>query len=503
MKKLLEISKIVTLKKVKKLDVLDDSILQKNTKTSEFYEGLTSKKFKTDRNAAYLLYQSDPQDPNYRKLKSRFRQRLLNSLFFIEPNNASYSNYDKVMLNWYKEWAQIQILLANGAKMTAASMLKHIFRTALKFQSAELIVKCARKLRELSAETGDLKDFDYYNNYIEQYKTILHAELKSEELLQKMKLLYSLPKSKIKNQQQKLNAYCDETLLLSENHDSPVVSYNMFVTWILRYEMENEFEMVIEIIENAEDFVNQNLKLFSAKKILFLSAKKMSIFLHIQDYQRGKNTAEKYISTIPSGEDYWFSFMEHYLLLSLHSNNYYQAIAIYNRVINNVHFKKLEPIQKEKWVLISGYLHFLIKYHKESNINIQKKREYAFNEKKFVQKNPKHSPDHRILTIHEIVLQCLFLMLKKDYKSIEEKLSILNYIVDRKFKREDNSRAVFFIKLLQALKRADFKKGDLSNIDKYYSKLRAHHFHYHGEIRGLEILPFESLWTIFLDLLNE
>lgn len=503
MKKLLEISKIVTLKKVKKLDVLDDSILQKNTKTSEFYEGLTSKKFKTDRNAAYLLYQSDPQDPNYRKLKSRFRQRLLNSLFFIEPNNATYSNYDKVMLNWYKEWAQIQILLANGAKMTAESMLKHIFRTALKFRSAELIVKCARKLRELAAEAGDQKGFHHYNDYIDQHGVILQAELKSEEFLQKMKLIYFLPKSKVKSATDNLNQYCNETLRLSEAYDSPVISYNMFVTWILRYEMENDFETILQIIEQAEEFVQKNEKLFPTHKKLFLSSKKMSIFLHMQDYHRGKNTAEKVISSIPVGEEHWFTFMEYYLLLALHSNNYYQAIAIYNRVVGNSHFKKLDPLQKEKWLLISGYLHFLIKYNKESNITIQKKRDYTFNEKNFLQKSTKHSPHNRILTIHEIILQCLFLMHKKDFQTLEEKLSVLNYIADRKFKKEDNSRAVFFIKLLQLFKRANYKKEELSNVEKYYSKLTNHHFTYRGDIRGLEIIPFESLWNIFTDLLLE
>ena len=93
-------------------------------------------------------------------------------------------------------------------------------------------------------------------------------------------------------------------------------------------------------------------------------------------------------------------------------------------------------------------------------------------------------------------------MLKKDYKAIEEKLSTLNYIVDRKFKKEDNTRAVYFIKLLQHLRRANFKEGELSNTDKYYSRLKIHPFHYQGEISGLEIIPFESLWTIFVDLLD-
>ncbi len=87
MKNLIEISKIVTKKKVKKIEIFDDhSLKHKNSKFNEFYEALMSNKFRNDRDAASFLYSCSPTDDKYRQLKSRFRKRLLNTLFFLDVN---------------------------------------------------------------------------------------------------------------------------------------------------------------------------------------------------------------------------------------------------------------------------------------------------------------------------------------------------------------------------------------------------------------------------------
>ena len=83
MKNLIEISKIVTKRKVKKIEIFDEYYLKyKSSKFNEFYEALAANKFKNDRDAATFLYNSTPTDPKYRQLKSRFKKRLLNTLFF-------------------------------------------------------------------------------------------------------------------------------------------------------------------------------------------------------------------------------------------------------------------------------------------------------------------------------------------------------------------------------------------------------------------------------------
>lgn len=83
MKNLIEIAQIITKKKIRKIEIFDEHYLQnKSSKFNDFYEGLIQGKFKNDRDAAEHLYKSTPKDDKYRQLKSRFRKRLLNTLFF-------------------------------------------------------------------------------------------------------------------------------------------------------------------------------------------------------------------------------------------------------------------------------------------------------------------------------------------------------------------------------------------------------------------------------------
>ena len=99
MKNLIEISKIVTKRKVKKIEIFDDhSLKHKNSKFNEFYEALLANKFKNDRDAASFLYGCSPTDAKYRQLKSRFRKRLLNTLFLLDVNLPAASNYDRAYL---------------------------------------------------------------------------------------------------------------------------------------------------------------------------------------------------------------------------------------------------------------------------------------------------------------------------------------------------------------------------------------------------------------------
>ena len=104
MKNLLEIAKVLTRKKIAKIEILDEQMLkQKDSKFGKFYEGLLTGKIESDRDAALLLYDDpDTSDAKYRQMKSRFRRRLFNTLFFVDVNVPLASSYDQAYFNCSK-----------------------------------------------------------------------------------------------------------------------------------------------------------------------------------------------------------------------------------------------------------------------------------------------------------------------------------------------------------------------------------------------------------------
>ena len=499
MKNLIEISKIVTKKKVKKIEIFDDhSLKHKGSKFNEFYEALMLGKFKNDRDAATYLYTCSPTDDKYRQLKSRFRKRLLNTLFFLDVNLPSSSGYDRAYFSCNKDWTLVKILLSNNAPHTASALARQILTTALKFKFADVIVNCARILRKYAADTDNIKDYETYDQHSKQFQNVLDAEIRSEELYQRVYMNYHRPHAKTEELKERIDTYCEALVGLSEIYDSPIVLYNMYLVWAYRYEMLHDYQNMLEVCTKAEKYIEDNPRFYQNEKLATFQLKKMSAYLHLRDWKNGKINAEKCLQSFPVGSDTWFDFMEYYLLLALHTDNFLNAIAIYNDATGNNQFKKLGQLSKEKWKIYNYYLNYLIDSLGEENPIMLAQRTKAFRLQRFLNDPILYSKDQRIFTVLVIIVQILFLLQKRSYNAVSERIDRLKSYANRQLKKDEYYRVNQFIRLLQQLPKADYNPEYLSNVDKYYDRLIETPFRYRGFILELEIIPYEKLWKMIL-----
>lgn len=502
MKNLIEIARIVTKKKVRKIEIFDDhSLKHKNSKFNDFYDALLANKFKNDRDASTFLYGCSPTDDKYRQLKSRFRKRLLNTLFFLDVNLPATSNYERAYFSCNKDWTLVKILLSNNASHTAAALARQILTTALKFKFADVIVNCCRILRRYSADVGDEKGYEEYDQHIKQYENVLDAEIRSEELYQRVIMNYYKPPSKNQDLRERIDTYCDALVGLSEIYDSPIVIYNMYLVWAFRYEMLYDYEAMLEVCSKAEEYIEKNPLYYQSEKLATFQLKKMSAYLHLRDYKNGKNNAEKCLKSFPTGSDTWFLFMEYYLLLSIHTDNFINALAIYNRATSSAKFKKILGNGKEKWNIYNIYLNYIIESHSQNNPILQAQRKKTFRSSRFLNDPLLYPKDQRIFTVLLVIAQILFLIEKKGYNAIRERVERLKSYANRQLKKEVYFRLIQFIRLLQQLDKADYKVENLSNVDKYYDRLVEIPFAYRGQITELEVIPYEKLWNLILQRL--
>ncbi len=504
MKNLIEISKIVTKKKVRKIEIFDDhSLKHKNSKFNEFYEALLANKFKNDRDAASFLYSCSPTDDKYRQLKSRFRKRLLNTLFFLDVNLPSTSSYDRAYYSCNKDWTLVKILLSNNAKQTAAALARQILTTGLKFKFADVIVNCARILRKHAAEIGDEKNYEIYDEHSKQFQNVLDAEIRSEELYQRVIMNYYKPKIKTHELREKIDTYCDALVGLSEIYDSPIVIYNMYLVWAYRYEMLEDFEAMREVCNKAETYIEENPTYYQDDKLATFQLKKMSAYLHLRDWKNGKINAEKCLQSFPEGSDTWFNFMEYYILLAIHTDNYINALAIYTKATGNNKFKKLSSNTREKWKIYDVFLNYIIESKGEENPVLLTQKRKTFRLSRFIHDPVLYPKDQRIFTVLMVIGQLLFVLEKKGYNAATERIDRLKSYANRQLKKEEYFRTIQFIRLLQQLSKADYQIQNLSNIDKYYNRLIETPFYYRGLIPELEVIPYEKLWNMILARLKK
>lgn len=503
MKNLLEIAGIVTKKKVKKIEIFDEhSLRNKTSKFNEFYEDLTSGVYKNDRDAANKLYGCSPKDARYRQLKSRFRKRLLNTLFFLDVNKPSASNYDRAHFTCHKEWTLVKILQDNNAYSSAINLARSILTTAQKFQIIEIIVNCARILREDAASTGNVKDFEFYDDLLKSQTMILNAEMRSEELKQRVIMDYFRPLHKDNHLEERIDLYSNTLLSLSEMHDSPLIFYNMFLVWAMRYEMNREYEALLEVCERAENYIIDNPRYYQEEKLIDFYIKKMSAYLHLGNYSKGQINAEQCLKQFPEGSRPWFTFMEYYLLLALHTDHHIQALAIYNQTVSNKRFVKQGIELRERWKLFEAVIYFLLEPMGLSSRLVPVRKRDAFVSEKFMERSIYYSSDQKKLTVLMLSMQVFYLAKAKQFNRADELIGQLQNLANRNLHKEEYFRPIQFIRLLLALRKANYQKDELRNTEKYLERLADEPFTYRGVLSQFEPVPLERLWHIFLDHLE-
>jgi actin-related protein len=195
----------------------------------------------------------------------------------------------------------------------------------------------------------------------------------------------------------------------------------------------------------------------------------------------------------------WFNFMEYYFLLAIHTDNYINALAIYNLATGHQKFKKLSTSTREKWKIYDVYLNYIIESKGDSNQVLLTQKRKSQKPAQLVKETLLYPKDQRIFTVLMVIGQLLFVIEKKGFHAATEKIDRLKNYANRQLKKEEYYRTIQFIRLLQQLAKADYNISQLTNTEKYYNRLIETPFYYRGLIPELEVIPYEKLWNMILE----
>ncbi len=502
MKNLIEIAQIITKKKIRKIEIFDEHYLQnKNSKFNDFYEALIQGKFKNDRDAASHLYQSTPKDDKYRQLKSRFRKRLLNTLFFLDVNRPSASNYDQAYFSCNKEWTLVKILLTNQAQNAATTLAEQILTTALRFKFADVIVNSCRILREQAAISGDYIAFEAYDQHIKQYANVLDAEIRSEEFLQRVVINYHKPPSKREDITERIDIYCQALDSLTLQYDSPVVRYNKYLVWTYRYEILAEYSKMLRVIQEAEQYMQENPDYYQSEKINYFYQKKIAAHLHLMD-KNGVLISRQSLEAFTPGNKDWYTFQEYRFLLSMQVQDYACALETYTQVTTLPKFKRTDSDTKDKWEVFGYYLNYAVQYlmpYAEEHLQTLK----SLKIKKVNSEHFEFTKEEFMYDVHHVIVQILFVIESGKLSVARDLIINLKPYINRQLRKDEYFRVINFLRLLQQLQKAEFQLEELSNVEKYENRLtKESAFSYRGLVAEIEVIRYEHLWTLILERLK-
>ena len=496
MKTLIELVQVIKDINLKKTDLLTTDSTNK-TKTNQFYNKVLKGDFKTDNDAAQFFFNDVSSHSSYKTLKKKLRDKLINTLFFYEHKESSH-DYGDAFFFCSKNLLAARILLSISLKDSGIDLYQKVLRKALEVELTEYIVFASRHLRvERGTNKGDKDKFSYYNALYKEYKLILDAEILAEEFYNLLILPYTKSKEKRDDTYKIAQEYKNQLQPFLEQYSSPYLQLLGRYIEVIGFLSINDYKKVIELSEEALIFFEQKNYTYNTPIRIF-SHNALIAYIQLKDFEKGNKVAQKSISIVRVGEKSWYVNQELYLMLALHSRNYNKSYQILEMVVSSKNFSGLQNYIKERWEIHKIYIDFLI-YIKKISI-VEKKR---FRIGKFLNSVPVYSKDKRGLNIPILIVQLLFLIVKKDYDQSLDKFEAIKKYCSRYLRKGDNLRSNCFINMLLQIPKSGFHKaGVIRNAQKYYDQLLATPLEVSGQSLEIEIIPYEDLWVFILESLD-
>lgn len=473
-----------------------------NNRFSSFFWGISEGEYQTEEQASQAQYGKKKSAPAYQKFRKEFKKKLINHLFFLNLQGQQVSDRQKAYYDCYRDFAAIKILLGQNGWNAAVDLCFKVLKKARKFEFTDLAVEMTRTLRlYYSTREGNLKKYEKYNREYLKFKEILRVEEMAEDLYTDLVVRYVKSKSKGHEAQEKAQIYHEKIKKDLVGCSSYWCQLCGYLIELASYSVSKDYDEINQVCDRAISFfeakkyqANVALQIFYYQKIVTKTQQK--------DYQTGKITAERGLTLVDEGSSNWFLYQEWYFLLSMHTGNYGAAFDIYHAVVKHKRYK-FQPAQvKEFWNIHEAFLYFLFligKLEGGQPIAVFGNYRYA----KFLNNTPIFANDKRGMNIPILIAQTIILIARQEFNKAMDKIASLQRYTSRYLTHNDAFRSNCFIKMLVQIPISGFHPVAVERkAKKYVDKLHSVPIEVSEQAREVEIIPYEDLWMIVKELLE-
>ncbi len=472
-------------------------------KMKQLFDGIVEGKYKTDEETMLDLYGNKNSLDSYKKLKYRLQNRLINTVFFIDLNKPSFNDSQRAFYICQKHVAAIDILLGRGARKVSMELAERTLRQTLKFEFTDLSLHLLKKLsRHFGVIEKNKKKYSYYSSMTQKYLEIYNAETLAEQFYTQLNFnanKKSLPQDSIAME---ATDYSEQLQKYINNVDSNRFLMMAYLVFSFRYEIAHDYKNIIRICDEAlaqfeKKDNNRPISLF-----IFLS-RKITYLIQIKNYEEAEVNIIKALKLVPEGKSNWLNTHERYMRMCIHNKDYQKAFNNFVEVTGDRGFQLTYKNIIETWKIYEAYFNFFIKIDKIELDEKETKFKKKFRVSKFLNDVPIYSSDKRGLNIPILIIQLLFLLQQKKYGQVIDKAEALNAYCYRYLKKDDTFRSNCFIKMLLVLPKGNFNRIAVERKSKsLVEKLKSVPLEVARQSAEIEIVPYEDLWEIVLNMLD-
>lgn len=501
MKQLEELITLLNKNKIRST-VLLDAILEPGSKMKELFDLVANGQVKSDEEAIVRLYGDAGARNNYNSLKSKLKEKLMESLLLIDFKAAHYSNRQRAYHDCNWKWAAVQILMTSNARVTGVDLLEKILHQALKYEFTEISLNALRLLRlHYGNVEGDQKKFEQINARYDQLQTLWIWENRAEELYTNLTIGFVNSKSGKTEISQLAGQYFEEIGPWLEKYDSFKLHLFGRLIQTTIYTSINDYQRTAELCEEALAFFKQ--KPYDSSLPLQVFYYQLAVgYIQLKEFEKGQNLIQNVESIFEEGSFNWFKFKELFFLLSMHTARYAEGEAVCHQILAHPKLSTHPAHISEMWKIYQAYIYILVRmniieYHESDG------KAAKFRLHKFLNDIPIFSRDRQGMNIPILIAQILLLIVERDYEASIDRIGAIEKYCSRYLKQNDTLRSNVFIKMLLQIPLASFHKEALvRKTSKLLKILQETPVEISNQAYEIEIIPYEVLWEMLISSLD-
>ncbi|MEM9824427.1 MAG: hypothetical protein AAF985_25300 [Bacteroidota bacterium] len=206
-------------------------------------------------------------------------------------------------------------------------------------------------------------------------------------------------------------------------------------------------------------------------------------------YEEASTSIQQAIARINKGSLSWSIYIYYRFVLKIHQEDYDGAYQLYKEAEKK---KQINKAMMEQWLITRGYVKFLVQGQLVKGTT-------HFKLGKFLNEVPIFSKDKEGNNIHILILKIILNLGLNHDKIIDERDAIERYI--ERYLKTNHLRSKLFLQMLLQIPLSHFNRSTLAfrtkNLLKRLEKART----LKGFDPDREIVPFERLWGMVLELL--
>jgi uncharacterized membrane protein len=489
--------------KLSKIDIIDSQ--DSTSRFTEFYRLIKNGDLKSDEEAARYFYPDlDKRDQNYRKFKSQFKERLINTVLFLDTHNKKASEYQNALAEAQKIWAVTCILYNRFAIASAIEISEKLLKHCIYYEFTELIIQITDKLKNMNGTVmGDRSKFDHYQAMHFKYVNYFMAELKVKDLFQMIRLDYVKSSAYIKGKEGEVDKAIAIITPLKETCDTYMFMQFWYLIHLAKYQTIFDNKNIVRICDEGITYFKGKDYAATAPIAIFMNQKLIGQ-IQLRQYEAGKVTAAEVLTLQVEGTHNWYKTLEQHMMLAFHTQEYTEAYKVYQIALNHRDFKFLKGGNLEIWLLFEAYLCFVLKMGRIAGLTIEKSIFKNFKVNRFLNNISQFSTDKKGMNIPTLIIQFVLQMTEKKHGQLVDRIEAMEQYVKRHVKSDETVyRSHCFLKLLLDLSKVNYSKKQIAARAKsLLIEISNSQLNIMEQGDRIEIMPFEDLWEEMQTLLN-